>query len=155
MEKGEIRFNNIDIKELDTDDLRKHIAVVTQDAVMFNDSIKNNISLDRNYSGTEVLDMCEIVQLSDVISILLNLISPFSTFHKPYNNFVIVDLPQPLSPIMAVTFWGSNFMHKSFNNTSFSRYPKSICFISMKISPLLSLRLPVSGIEISNISYIF
>lgn len=68
VEKGEIRFNNIDIKELDTDDLRKHIAVVTQDAVMFNDSIKNNISLDRNYSGTEVLDMCEIVQLSDVIS---------------------------------------------------------------------------------------
>jgi len=41
--KGEISFDGKDIKSLSIDSLRKNIGLVSQDAVLFNDTIRNNI----------------------------------------------------------------------------------------------------------------
>ena len=67
-EKGQIRFNGIDVKHLDVNSLRKHITVVTQDPVMFNDTIKNNISLESDYGDEEIYNVCKAVQLSDILN---------------------------------------------------------------------------------------
>jgi subfamily B ATP-binding cassette protein MsbA len=42
-QKGEIRFDNTDIKNLKKESLRKMIGLVTQDSILFNDTIKNNL----------------------------------------------------------------------------------------------------------------
>jgi len=46
-QKGAVRFDGIDIAELDPVDLRRHIAVVAQDPVIFSGSIAANIAYGR------------------------------------------------------------------------------------------------------------
>jgi ATP-binding cassette, subfamily B, bacterial MsbA len=42
---GAVRIGGIDIREVTTRDLRSQIAVVTQETILFNDTIRNNIGL--------------------------------------------------------------------------------------------------------------
>ncbi|WP_010137033.1 ABC transporter ATP-binding protein [Ochrovirga pacifica] len=51
--EGEILIDGINIKELNSSSLRKLMGIVTQDSILFNDSIKNNIALGES---TEDLD---------------------------------------------------------------------------------------------------
>jgi subfamily B ATP-binding cassette protein MsbA len=44
---GTVRIGGTDIREVATHDLRSHIAVVTQETVLFNDTIRRNIELGR------------------------------------------------------------------------------------------------------------
>ncbi|MEQ1852975.1 MAG: ATP-binding cassette domain-containing protein, partial [Chthoniobacteraceae bacterium] len=44
---GRITIGGVDIREVRTRDLREQIAVVTQDTILFNDTIHNNIALGR------------------------------------------------------------------------------------------------------------
>ncbi len=46
-QSGSIRIGDTDIREVHSKDLRSQIAVVTQDVILFNDSIRNNILLGR------------------------------------------------------------------------------------------------------------
>lgn len=46
-QRGAVRIGGTDIREVATRDLRTHIAVVTQDTVLFNDTIRRNIELGR------------------------------------------------------------------------------------------------------------
>ena len=46
-QKGAVRIGGIDIRDVLTRDLRSQIAVVTQDTFLFNDTIRNNISMSR------------------------------------------------------------------------------------------------------------
>jgi subfamily B ATP-binding cassette protein MsbA len=45
--RGVIRIGGTDIREVSTRDLRDQIAVVTQETILFNDTIRNNIALGR------------------------------------------------------------------------------------------------------------
>ena len=45
--KGSVRIGGVDIRDVSTRDLRNHIAVVTQETVLFNDTIRRNIELGR------------------------------------------------------------------------------------------------------------
>jgi ATP-binding cassette subfamily B protein len=47
-QRGSIRFDGIDISQLDPADLRRHIAVVAQDPVIFSGSIRSNIAYGRD-----------------------------------------------------------------------------------------------------------
>ncbi len=52
---GKIYIDNKDIKDIDRNSLRKHMAVVLQDAFIFETDIKNNIRLnDTNYTDEEI-----------------------------------------------------------------------------------------------------
>jgi subfamily B ATP-binding cassette protein MsbA len=46
-QRGAIRIGGVDIREFNTRDLRNQIAVVTQETVLFNDTIRRNIELGR------------------------------------------------------------------------------------------------------------
>jgi len=52
-QKGVIRFDGADIADLDPVDLRRHIAVVAQDPVIFSGSIAANISYGRGHATPE------------------------------------------------------------------------------------------------------
>lgn len=55
--EGAIFIDGIDIRDYDLKSLRNHIGIVTQDPILFNDSIRNNISY-----GMEDADFEEIVR---------------------------------------------------------------------------------------------
>ena len=46
-QKGAVRIGDTDIRDVTTRDLRARIAVVTQETILFNDTIRNNIALGR------------------------------------------------------------------------------------------------------------
>ena len=46
-QKGVIRIGGVDIRDVATRDLRQQIAVVTQETILFNDTIRNNIALGK------------------------------------------------------------------------------------------------------------
>jgi subfamily B ATP-binding cassette protein MsbA len=48
---GSVRIDGRDVRDYDLSNLREQIAVVSQDVVLFNDSIRNNIAFGREVSG--------------------------------------------------------------------------------------------------------
>ena len=59
--KGEILIDGIDIRDLTTSSLRSQLGIVTQDAILFNDSIKNNLKLGNdNATDVEIIEALKI-----------------------------------------------------------------------------------------------
>lgn len=55
-DKGSIYIGNTELREASMQDLREQIAIVTQETILFNDSIENNIRLGRpNATGEEIV----------------------------------------------------------------------------------------------------
>jgi subfamily B ATP-binding cassette protein MsbA len=55
-QRGVIRIGGVDIRDVTTRDLRNQIAVVTQETILFNDSIRRNIELGRpGVSNDEII----------------------------------------------------------------------------------------------------
>ncbi|WP_242119413.1 ABC transporter ATP-binding protein [Aestuariivivens sediminicola] len=53
--KGEILIDGVDIRDLTTRSLRGLLGIVTQDAILFNDSIKNNLKLGNDSATDEAI----------------------------------------------------------------------------------------------------
>jgi len=51
--RGSVRIGGVDVREVSTRDLRNHIAVVAQENILFNDTIRRNIELGRLGAATE------------------------------------------------------------------------------------------------------
>jgi subfamily B ATP-binding cassette protein MsbA len=54
--KGSVQIGGIDLREVSTLDLRKQMAVVTQETILFNDTIRNNIALGRPGATNEEIE---------------------------------------------------------------------------------------------------
>lgn len=61
--KGEILLDNIDIRDLTTNSLRSQLGIVTQDAILFNDSIKNNLKLGNDKASDD--DIIEALKIAN------------------------------------------------------------------------------------------
>ena len=53
LDKGEILLDGINILELDLDSLRDQIALVSQEVVLFNDTVANNIAYAKGYESND------------------------------------------------------------------------------------------------------
>lgn len=59
--KGSIIIDGLDIKDLSTKSLRKQLGIVTQDAILFNESIKNNLLLgSKNATDEDIIEALKI-----------------------------------------------------------------------------------------------
>ena len=68
-QSGKITIGSTDIRDVHTRDLRNQIAVVTQETVLFNDTIFNNVALGRDgATRPEVLDAAKHAHAHDFIS---------------------------------------------------------------------------------------
>ena len=66
--KGEILIDNNNIKEIALDDLRSLMGIVSQDSILFNDTIFNNIRLGNvNSSEQEVMEAAKIANAHEFI----------------------------------------------------------------------------------------
>ncbi len=58
---GEILIDGINIRDLTTNSLRNQLGIVTQDAILFNDSIKNNLKLgDDNATDDAIIEALKV-----------------------------------------------------------------------------------------------
>jgi subfamily B ATP-binding cassette protein MsbA len=61
LNEGEITIDGRDISKIDLSSLRSLMGIVTQDAILFNDSAANNIKMGDHYlSGDQLLDAAKI-----------------------------------------------------------------------------------------------
>ncbi len=64
---GELRYNNIDIKNIDKKSLRQKIFLVLQMPILFNSTLRFNITMgDKNISDQDIKNALKIAQLQDM-----------------------------------------------------------------------------------------
>jgi len=59
VKSGEVRIDGVDVREYELHSLREQIAVVSQDVVLFNDTIRNNIAFGRKVSAEAIEQAAE------------------------------------------------------------------------------------------------
>ena len=68
VQEGSIQIDGMDIKEATTESLRKLIGVVTQDSILFNDSVQNNLLIGNpNATDEEVIEAAKIANAHEFI----------------------------------------------------------------------------------------
>ncbi len=75
--KGEILIDNINIKDFTLKSLRANIALVTQETILFNDTISNNISYGTKNKSFE--DIVEAAKKANAYDFIMNLPDKFDT----------------------------------------------------------------------------
>ncbi|MDE1209991.1 ABC transporter ATP-binding protein [Vibrio aestuarianus] len=65
---GEIRFNGATTEEISFDIIRDNIAVVLQQPILFNDTLRHNLTLGEHYDETQLWQALQIAQMQDVIT---------------------------------------------------------------------------------------
>jgi ABC-type multidrug transport system fused ATPase/permease subunit len=63
---GEIVFNGVNSKDIGLDLIRTNLSVVLQQPILFNGSMRENLSLGETYSEDQLWEALEIAQLSDL-----------------------------------------------------------------------------------------
>ncbi len=67
---GQILLDGVDIRLIKLSSLRANLAVVLQDVFLFNDSIRNNITLNKDVSHEEVTEAAEFIGVGEFIETL-------------------------------------------------------------------------------------
>ncbi len=73
IQKGTIRIDGIDVKNIALESLRKHIGQMLQDVFLFSGTIRSNITLrDNSFTTDEIVEACRYVNASSFIEKLPN-----------------------------------------------------------------------------------
>ncbi|MCA2018671.1 ABC transporter ATP-binding protein/permease [Vibrio tritonius] len=64
---GTIRYNGETTEDISFDVIRDKIAVVLQQPVLFNDTLRNNLTLGKDYTEQALWNALEVAQMNDVI----------------------------------------------------------------------------------------
>ena len=68
VDKGSIEIDGVDIRDMTKKSLRDLMGLVTQDSILFNDSVRNNISLGKaEASDEEIIEAAKIANAHDFI----------------------------------------------------------------------------------------
>jgi subfamily B ATP-binding cassette protein MsbA len=71
--EGTIKIDGVDIKDLDIHSLRSLLGLVTQDSILFNDTIKNNITLGKeNVTDEDIIEALKIANAYEFVKELPN-----------------------------------------------------------------------------------
>lgn len=69
VEENTIFFDEVPINKISSKGVRKHISIVTQETILFNDSVKNNISFgNNNFSDQEIISAAKTANAHEFIS---------------------------------------------------------------------------------------
>lgn len=67
---GKIYFGGVDVTEIGLDVVRDNVATVLQHPALFNDTVRNNISLGKDYTDDELWNALQVAQLKSTIETL-------------------------------------------------------------------------------------
>ena len=65
--RDKIYLNNYDINDFTLKDIRSNITYISQNEQLYNDTIRNNIILDRNIDDKSFYNMCNMVYVNDIV----------------------------------------------------------------------------------------
>lgn len=65
--RGMIYFGNYDLNDFTIKDIRENITYISQNELLYTDTIRNNVILDREVSEAEFVNVCRITYLEDII----------------------------------------------------------------------------------------
>jgi len=66
--KGEISFDGVPTRQIGLDVIRDHVALVLQTPKMFNDTLRQNLTLGREMPDEKLCDALHVAQLDDVMA---------------------------------------------------------------------------------------
>jgi subfamily B ATP-binding cassette protein MsbA len=73
VQEGSVKIDGIDIKDMTLESLRDLMGLVTQDSILFNDSIKNNIRLGKqDATDEEIIDALKVANAYEFVTALPN-----------------------------------------------------------------------------------
>ncbi len=64
MKEGALRFGGEPVQEIGFDVVRRHTAIVLQHPVLFNDTLRNNLSLGQHYEDSKLWEALHIAQMA-------------------------------------------------------------------------------------------
>jgi len=67
IDKGEIFYNGVEIKDIGYKTVRKNVGFVIQSPMMFNNSLRFNLTLGKEYSDKQIYKALKIAQLYDFV----------------------------------------------------------------------------------------
>ncbi|MDP2265568.1 MAG: ABC transporter ATP-binding protein [Thiobacillus sp.] len=70
VKSGQIRYGGVPVSEIGWEAVREHVGVVLQHPVLFNDSVRANLTLGREADDATLWQALEIAQLKDIIAAL-------------------------------------------------------------------------------------
>lgn len=65
---GEIYYDGVSIREIGLDVVRENVSVVLQNPMLFNDTLRMNLTLNREFSDEKIMEVLRVAQLSDVVN---------------------------------------------------------------------------------------
>jgi len=66
-QKGDVLYNNTSFKEIGLDIIRNNIALILQETRLFNDTLRFNLTLGKNFSEEEIIDALRKAELLEII----------------------------------------------------------------------------------------
>lgn len=67
IERNKIYINDYDINDFTLKDIRENITYISQNEVLYNDTIRNNIILDRNIDDKSFINVCNMLYVNEII----------------------------------------------------------------------------------------
>jgi len=67
VDKGDVLYDGISVKEIGLDVVRENVSLVLQNPMMFNDTVRFNLTLGRDIPEHKIWEALEIAQLKDVV----------------------------------------------------------------------------------------
>ena len=77
IQEGEILFDDVNIKDASIVDLRSHIGMVTQESILFNDTVRNNIAFGLTTANEK--DIIEAAKIANAHDFILSLENGYDT----------------------------------------------------------------------------
>ena len=65
--RDKIYIDNYDLNDFTLKDIRKNVTYISQNEQLYNDTIKNNIILDRNIDEKKFIDVCNMVYVNEIV----------------------------------------------------------------------------------------
>jgi len=67
VEKGDVLYDDISVREIGLDVVRENVSLVLQSPMMFNDTVRFNLTLGKNIPESKIWEALEIAQMKDVV----------------------------------------------------------------------------------------
>ena len=75
--EGEVLFNNVSVKEIGLDKVRANVSLILQETRLFNDSLKFNLTLGKDFKDDEIFEALKKAELLEVVKKMPNGIDTF------------------------------------------------------------------------------
>ncbi|GAB6045846.1 ABC transporter ATP-binding protein [Caminibacter profundus] len=66
-DEGDVLYNGISFKEIGLNEIRKNVSLILQETRLFNDTIRFNLTLGKEFSEDEIWEALKLAELSEVV----------------------------------------------------------------------------------------